>query len=196
MLVPQGFCDLKTEIPELILDIRYATPHNLTGHPLAGYGAARAIGTWEMCRALRRACALAGGRPFRVFDAYRPQRAVADFVRWAKAPEDGATRGAFYPRLEKAALFPQGYIAEKSGHSRGSTIDLTLEGLDMGSDFDLMDERSHHGAAGLTQAQHENRELLKALMQAAGFAPCANEWWHYRLEGEPFPDTYFDFPIR
>lgn len=195
MPLHQGFCDLGKEIPELIVDIRYATPHNLTGHPLNGYAAGKAIGTRELCRAMANACRLAGGRRFRVFDAYRPQRAVTDFAQWALLPEDGKTKAEFYPALEKTALFPLGYIALKSGHSRGSTIDLTLEGLDMGTAFDLMDDRSHHGASGLTPEQTRNRELLKSIMTEAGFEPYANEWWHYRLMDEPFPDTYFDFVI-
>ena len=196
MPLHQGFCDLGKEIPELIMDIRYATPHNLTGHPLNGYNAPKAVGTWELCQAMKRACRLAGKQRFRVFDAYRPQRAVTDFVIWAQEPENGQTRAEFYPALMKADLFPQGYIALKSGHSRGSTIDLTLEGFDMGTPFDRMDDLSHHGAPGVTPRQAFNRKQLKAIMESAGFVAYENEWWHYRLAEEPYPDTYFDFVIK
>ncbi|MBQ8537030.1 MAG: M15 family metallopeptidase [Clostridia bacterium] len=196
MCLPDGFYDLGKEIPELIVDIRYATPHNLTGHPLNGYEAGKAIGTRALLEGMKRAVKRANGLRFRVFDAYRPQRAVMDFVKWAQAPENGLTKAEFYPALPKEQLFPLGYIALKSGHSRGSTIDLTLEGLDMGTAFDLMDDRSHHGALNITPQQAFNRQQLKAIMVSAGFAPYANEWWHYRLLEEPYPDTYFDFVIK
>ena len=196
MRLPEDFCDLGKELPELIVDIRYATAHNLTGHPLNGYEAGKAIGTKALMEGMKKAIKAANGLRFRVFDAYRPQRAVTDFVLWAKADENGLTKHEFYPALEKKDLFPLGYIALKSGHSRGSTIDLTLEGLDMGTAFDLMDDRSHHGAAGVTAQQAFNRRQLKAIMESAGFVPYENEWWHYRLAEEPYPDTYFDFVIR
>ena len=198
-----GFVDLAEMIPGLRTDIRYAASNNLTGHPLAGYLAAKAIATREAATALSAAFQEARllGYGMLVYDAYRPQKAVGDFVRWSREPENGLTKAAFYPELDKADLFSMGYIARQSGHSRGSTVDLTLTDeagmpLDMGTCFDFMSERSHHGAAGLTERQRRNRALLCDLMTRAGFAPYENEWWHYRLRNEPYPDTYFDFDIE
>lgn len=198
----QGFVDLCEFIPGLKAQVRYATAHNLTGHPLAGYQAGRALATVEAARALKKAFALAGelGYGMLVYDAYRPQKAVDDFVAWSQAEEDHTTKAEFYPALEKTQLFPMGYIARKSGHSRGSTIDLTLLDasgvpVDMGGGFDLMDGISHHNAPGLTPEQERNRRTLCAVMAWAGFAPYECEWWHYRLMKEPWPDCYFDFDI-
>lgn len=196
-----GFVDLAQAVPGVLTDIRYATAHNLTGHPLAGYAAGKAIATAEAAQALacayRQAQALGFG--MLIYDAYRPEKAVDDFVAWSMQPEDGATRAEFYPALDKAQLFLLGYIARKSGHSRGSTIDLTLtkDGIpaDMGGHFDLMDERSHHNAPGLTEEQRRHRSILCAVMAYAGFAPYENEWWHYRLMKEPYPQEYFNFDI-
>lgn len=199
----QGFVDLSEVIPGILTDVRYATAHNLTGHPLAGYRAARAIATGEAAAALSRAFQEARrlGYGMLVYDAYRPQKAVDDFVRWSQEPETGLTKAEFYPELDKVDLFPLGYIARRSGHSRGSTVDLTLTDeagipLDMGTGFDFMGELSHHGAAELTEAQQRNRELLRGIMTQAGFAPYENEWWHYRLISEPYPETCFDFDIE
>lgn len=198
-----GFVDLSEAVPGILTDIRYATARNLTGRPLAGYRAAKAVATREAAEALAIAFQEARrlGYGMLIYDAYRPQKAVDNFVRWSREPETGETKAAFYPELDKTELFELGYIAEKSGHSRGSTIDLTLTDpagvpLDMGACFDFMGERSHHGAAGLTARQHRNRALLRAIMAYAGFAPYENEWWHYRLMGEPYPDTYFNFDIE
>lgn len=199
----EGFVDLSVYIPGIRTDIRYATAHNLTGHPLAGYLAGKAIAAREAAEALAAAFQAAQQRGYGmlVYDAYRPQKAVSDFVRWSREAETGETKAEFYPELDKAELFPLGYIAERSGHSRGATIDLTLtdaEGcpLDMGTCFDFMGERSHHGAAGLTPEQTRNRAVLREIMAGAGFAPYENEWWHYRLENEPYPENYFDFDIK
>lgn len=197
-----GFVDLAQAVPGIAVDIRYATAHNLTGHPLAGYCAGKAVATVEAARALQTAYTLARrlGYGMLIYDAYRPQKAVNDFVIWSQHPEDGETKAEFYPALEKADLFPLGYIAEKSGHSRGSTIDLTLtdaqgQPLDMGTAFDFMGEESHHNAPSTTPEQAKNRATLCAIMAYAGFAPYENEWWHYRLMKEPYPQTYFDFDI-
>lgn len=197
-----GFVDLAAYLPGIAVDARYATCRNLTGCPLDGYRAQKALATAEAAEALRKAFALAQqlGYGMLVYDAYRPQKAVDNFVRWSEAPEDGLTKVEYYPALEKTQLFPLGYIARKSGHSRGSTIDLTLTKngvpVDMGGGFDLMDEHSHHNAPGLTREQEENRRRLCAIMGYAGFAPYECEWWHYRLMKEPYPDTYFDFDIE
>lgn len=199
----EGFVDLVEAVPGIRVEVRYATAHNLTGHPLAGYLVPKALATAEAATALSTAFQEARqlGYGMLVYDAYRPQKAVDDFVRWSREPENGGTKAEFYPDLDKTMLFPLGYIAERSGHSRGSTIDLTLtdaagQPVDMGTGFDFMGERSHHGAAGLTEAQTRNREILRELMARAGFAPYENEWWHYRLKEEPYPDTYFDFDIK
>ena len=197
-----GFVDLAQAVPGIAVEIRYATAHNLTGHPLAGYCAGKAVATVEAARALQTAYTLAQrlGYGMLIYDAYRPQKAVNDFVIWSQQPESGETKAEFYPALEKADLFPMGYIAEKSGHSRGSTIDLTLtdgqgQPLDMGTAFDFMGEESHHNAPSATKEQAKNRVALRAIMAYAGFAPYENEWWHYRLMKEPYPQTYFDFDI-
>lgn len=197
-----GFVDLGAYIPGIVVDARYATAHNLTGHPLAGYCAEKAFCTVEAADALVKAAEVFRqmGYGVLIYDAYRPQKAVDDFVAWSQEPENFATKAEFYPALEKTDLFTMGYIARKSGHTRGSTIDLTLtkDGVpvDMGTCFDLMDDLSHHGAAGITEEQEHNRALLRGVMCWAGFAPYENEWWHYRLMNEPYPDTYFDFDIE
>lgn len=197
----EGFVDLLQAIPELQVEIRYATAHNLTGRPLDGYEAEKAVGTVQMAQALQKAFAMAKklGYGMRVYDAYRPQRAVDHFVRWSQTPEDGLTKQEFYPALEKADLFPQGYIARKSGHSRGSVVDLTLtkdgQPVEMGTAFDFMDERSHHPNTEVSQEAQYHRAVLRAIMAYAGFAPYHAEWWHYLLMEEPYPDTYFDFVI-
>lgn len=196
-----GFVNLAQAIPGLKVELRYATAHNLTGRPVAGYLAEKALATQEAAAALSVAFALAEGLGYGmlVYDAYRPQKAVADFLCWSQAPEDGLTRQEFYPSQDKACLFDRGYLARRSGHSRGSTIDLTLtkagQPVDMGGGFDLMDERSHHNAPGLTPLQEQHRRTLCAIMAYAGFEPYECEWWHYRLMREPYPDTYFDFDI-
>lgn len=197
----QGFVDLAQAVPGVTTDIRYATAHNLTGHPLAGYLAGKAIATREAASALNLAFDLAKqlGYGMLIYDAYRPQKTVDDFIRWSEKPEDNLTRAEFYPAQDKTRLFDLGYIARRSGHSRGSTIDLTLtkDGVpvDMGGGFDLMDQRSHHNAPGLTAEQQRNRRVLCAIMAYAGFAPYECEWWHYRLMKEPYPDKYFNFDI-
>lgn len=198
----KGFVDLEAFIPGIRAEVRYATAHNLTGRPLDGYLAPRAFASLTAAQALTRAFAAAQAHGFGmlIYDAYRPQKAVDSFVRWSREPEDGRTKAEFYPELDKTQLFPMGYIALKSGHTRGSTIDLTLTDASgapvcMGTSFDRMSELSHHGADGLTPEATRNRELLKGIMEQAGFAPYENEWWHYRLQNEPYPDTFFDFDI-
>lgn len=197
----EGFVNLCEAIPGMACEARYATAHNLTGHPLAGYLAPKALGCREMAEALAVAFAKAQelGYGMLIYDAYRPQKAVGDFVKWSLEPETGETKAEFYPELTKADLFPQGYIAERSGHTRGSVVDLTLtrDGVpvDMGTCFDYMGDRSHHNSREVTQAQWHNRATLRAIMAYAGFDCYSAEWWHYRLMDEPYPDTYFDFDI-
>jgi len=182
------------------VQLRYATCHNLTGQPLPGYLKNKLMGSPEMLFALDMAAEEAAtlGYGLLVFDAYRPQKAVDFLVKWANAAEN-STKLLYYPNVEKSKLLALGYIAEKSAHTRGSAVDLTLTKsgapIDMGTDFDLMDILSHHGAEGISKEQAKNRETLKALMARHGFAAYENEWWHYRLSEEPYPDTYFDDDI-
>lgn len=194
-------------VDEVIHDIRwdakYATWDNFTGRPVDGYLANRIVGTYALCTALEQARRDAASMGFGLllWDAYRPQRAVDCFLRWAEQPEDGLTKRRHYPRLSRTEMFERGYVAARSGHSRGSTVDLTLFRLDtreltpMGGDFDLMDPVSHHGAPEVAEPAASNRERLRSIMDMAGFAAFECEWWHYTLRNEPFTDTYFDFPI-
>jgi D-alanyl-D-alanine dipeptidase len=184
-------------------DAKYATWDNFTGKPVDGYLANRIVGTKALCAALSRARdeAASSGFGLLLWDAYRPQRAVDSFLRWAWEPEDGLTKLRHYPNISRAEMFDNGYVAAKSGHSRGSTVDLTLYHLascelaHMGGDYDLMDVVSHHGARGIAPTETRNRHALRSIMEASGFSPYEYEWWHYTLREEPYPDTYFDFPI-
>ena len=184
-------------------DAKYATWDNFTGKPVNGYVANRIVGTRTLCGALESAREEAASLGFGLllWDGYRPQRAVDSFLRWSQQPEDGRTKLRHYPNIERADMFEKGYVAAKSGHSRGSTVDLTLfylttgERAPMGGDHDLMDAISHHGAEGITQVEARNRQYLRSIMEACGFSSYDCEWWHYTLQDEPFPDTYFDFPI-
>lgn len=184
-------------------DAKYATWDNFIGKPVDGYISNRIVGTKTLCAALKKAQenAASSGFGLLLWDGYRPQCAVECFLRWSKQPEDGRTKGKHYPNIDKTEIIERGYVAAKSGHSRGSTIDLTLYDLatgtlvPMGGDFDLMDSVSHHGAKGITQAEARNRQFLCSIMETCGFVPYDCEWWHYTLQHEPYPDTYFDFPI-
>ena len=142
------------------------------------------------------------GYRLKIFDAYRPQKAVTHFMNWALDAEDTRMKDYFYPELEKDVLFPQGYIAEHSGHSRGSTVDLTLfdmkteREVDMGGTFDYFGELSHPDYTDITEEQYAMRMLLREVMMKHGFRPLPEEWWHFTLDNEPYPDTYFTFPIN
>lgn len=198
-----GFAFVDELVPGIRWDAKYAVWDNFTGKPVDGYLVNRIVGTLELCAALTvaRDAAADRGLGLLIWDGYRPQRAVADFQRWAEQPEDGRTKQRHYPDIDRHQMFEQGYVASKSSHSRGSTVDLTVFDLatgylcPMGGDHDLMDEISHHGAAGVTAAEEQNRQHLKSVMAVAGFDPYPVEWWHYTLRDEPYPDTYFDFPI-
>ena len=184
-------------------DAKYATWDNFTGRPVDGYVANRIVGTRALCDALNAAQQRAEQLGFGLvlWDGYRPQRAVDCFLRWSTQPEDGRTKQRHYPNIDRPEMFERGYVARKSGHSRGSTVDLTLYHLDtgelaeMGGDHDLMDVRSHHDAPGVSELEASNRRCLRSIMEASGFASYDREWWHYTLTHEPYPDTYFDFPI-
>jgi len=202
-MLPADFVYVRDVIPSIREDIRYAGSHNFMGRPADGYHAPRAVLTREAALALKAAAEAFAAKGFAllVYDGYRPQRAVDHFARWAGDAQDTLAKAEFYPTLDKAELFPRGYIALKSGHSRGSTVDLTLldrEGneLDMGGEFDWFSPVSGHDYPDLTDAQKNNRLLLKTGMMEAGFLPYSEEWWHYRLDHEPYPDTYFDFVIK
>ena len=201
-MLPQNFVYVRDIIPDVLEEIRYAGSHNFMGRPADGYGAARAVLTLPAALALKKAAAYFAGKSLHllIYDAYRPQRAVDDFVRWAQDENDTVGKAEFYPTLEKRELFPRGYIARRSGHSRGSTVDLTLTDaketpLDMGGEFDWFSPISAHEYAYLTVEQKENRRLLKDGIEDAGFEAYSEEWWHYRLKDEPSPETYFDFEI-
>ena len=199
-----GFVSVGDAIPDVLLDIRYYSGFNFIGERIDGYEEPAAFLTREAAEALKAAGTEATGLGYRlrIFDAYRPQKAVDHFVRWAKDPEDIRMKQFFYPDLEKKDIIPLGYIAEHSGHSRGSTVDLTLfdmasqQDLDMGGTFDYFGELSHPDYSGVSGEQHANRMLLQKLMVKHGFRPLETEWWHFTLENEPWPDTYFIFPVR
>ncbi|HEY2057111.1 D-Ala-D-Ala dipeptidase VanX [Amycolatopsis sp. NBC_01480] len=199
----KGFRFVDEVVPGIRWDAKYATWDNFTGKPVDGYLVNRILGTTALCAALENAHEKAASLGFGLvlWDGYRPQRAVDRFVRWSKERDDGRTKPRHYPNIERADMFELGYVAVKSGHSRGSTVDLTLyhlasgELVAMGGDHDLMDSISHHGAPGIGAAETGNRHHLRSIMESCGFAAYENEWWHYTLEDEPYPDTYFDFPI-
>ena len=198
------FVLLSEAVPDAILEIRYYSTYNFVGDRIDGYEEPMAFLTKEAASALREVSdeLVAKGYRLKIFDAYRPQMAVTHFMNWALDAEDARMKEYFYPELEKDQLFPQGYIAEHSGHSRGSTVDLTLfdmtteKEVDMGGTFDYFGERSHPDYTGITEEQYANRMILRDAMLAHGFQPLAEEWWHFTLENEPYPDTYFTFPIN
>jgi D-alanyl-D-alanine dipeptidase len=200
---PAAFVDAATVAPGLIADMRYAGSHNFVGRPIDGYEAPRCLLSKPAAAALAEVARDLAPRGLRikVFDCYRPTRAVANFVRWARDLRDTAGKTEFYPDVDKRTLFRDGYIAALSGHSRGSTIDLTLASddgheLDMGTPFDFFSVKSWPSAATVTAEQHANRMVLAAAMRRHGFRAYDREWWHFTLRGEPFPETYFDFPVR
>lgn len=200
-----GLVDVHALAPSIELDLRYAGEHNFVGARVDGYDVPRCLLLEPAAAALARVekRLRKSGYGLRVFDCYRPTRAVRHFLRWAKDPDDTRTKAEFYPALDKSVLVPD-YIASSSGHSRGATVDLTLvkcanescEPLDMGTPFDLFDPRANTASPAITPAQRRNRERLVAAMKREGFANYAMEWWHYTLTPEPSPDTYYDVPIR
>ena len=201
-MLPEGFVYIRDVIPTAYEDIRYAGSHNFVGCPVDGYFAPRGVLRTEAALALKSAADAfeAKGLYLLIYDAYRPQRAVDHFVRWAKDLSDTKMKAEFYPTLEKSELFPRGYIAVYSGHSRGMTVDLTLTDrdgtpLDMGGEFDWFSKISSHDYEALTPAQRENRRLLRAGMLEAGFEDYSEEWWHYTLPSDA-PKVYYDFPIE
>lgn len=200
--LPEGFVYVDDIIPDAVLEIRYATAHNFTAAPIDGYEQPLAILTTQAAQALKTAAELAAqdGWRLHLYDAYRPQQALDCIKAW-ELTDDIEGKAEFYPNMEKAALFTDGYLSKYSRHTRGSTVDLTLERadtgalLDTGGPYDLLDPLSNYGAQGLTPEQHANRAYLRDIMDKAGFDTIATEWWHFQLRGEPYPDTYFDFPV-
>jgi D-alanyl-D-alanine dipeptidase len=198
-----GFVFVDEVVADVRWDAKYATWDNFTGKPVDGYRANRIVGTTALCAALRRAQAEAASLGFGLllWDGYRPQRAVDCFLRWSAQPEDGRTKPRHYPNIDRSEMVEKGYVAARSSHSRGGTVDLTLYELatgelaPMGGGYDLMDEISHHGAPGIRLDEARNRRQLSTIMDRSGFSSYACEWWHYTLNDEPFPSTYFDFPI-
>ena len=202
-----GFVYCEAVVPEIRSELRYATPHNFVGEKIDGYRRPRCILTRQAAFALRNVQEEL--RPFglglKVFDAYRPQRAVDHFVRWANNLGDTRMKAEFYPGVEKGNLFKDDYIAARSGHSRGSTVDLTIVSLrgeptgmelDMGTGFDFFGPESWPDYPSMTAQQRANRMILQVVMKKQGFRPYPKEWWHFTLETEPFPATYFDFPVE
>lgn len=226
--IPERFVDIKDIVPDIQLDIRYFGYHNFLGEKVNGYDAGKCIITKEAADALSRVqkdlskFSLA----IKIYDCFRPQRAVNHFVQWAREIENTKTMKEFYPTIDKRNLFKEGYIDSKSGHSRGSTVDLTIiplpvpqqddyvpgqklyecylpaenrfrdNSIDMGTGFDCFHELSHTENRSIALQQRVNRVLLKSLMEKHGFRNYEKEWWHYTLNNEPFPNTYFDFIIE
>ena len=198
-----GFVLLADYVPNIIQEIRYYSSYNFIGERIDGYEEPCALLTKEAARALKSVSSemLVQGYRLKVFDAYRPASAVKQFVLWGLEDQDIRMKPYFYPELEKQELFAKGYIAKQSSHSRGSTIDLTLldmqtgRELDMGSPFDLFSVVSHPDYKGITEQQYENRMMLQRVMVRSGFEPIDCEWWHFTLKDEPYPDTYFEFPV-
>lgn len=197
-----GFAQVSTAIDDVVYDIRYYSSNNFTGNRISGYKAPIAYMTKESLRALTVAAEDLRKQGYRllIWDTYRPQKAVDNFVEWINNPADLGDK-TFYPDLKKSDLVKGGYIAEKSGHTRGSTVDLTLikkDGsfVDMGGTFDLFSEISHPDYKKLTREQKKNRKILSEAMTKAGFKGIDSEWWHFTLVNEPYPDTYFNFDVE
>ena len=200
---PSGFVVLADYVPHIVQEIRYYSTYNFIGERIDGYEEPCALLTQEAARALKSVSGemIVQGYRLKVYDAYRPACAVKQFVLWGIEDPDIRMKPYFYPELEKQELFRKGYIAKQSSHSRGSAVDLTLldmktgKELDMGSPFDLFSEQSHPDYRGITDEQYENRMLLQSVMVRNGFQPIDCEWWHFSLQNEPYPDTYFNFPV-
>lgn len=202
---PSGFVTITDVIPDVILEIRYFSTFNFVGARVDGYEEPTALLTREAAAALKEVSdeMIQRGYRLKIWDAYRPQMAVDHFVRWGENVSDTLTKRYFYPYLDKDVVFDQGYIARRSGHSRGSVVDLTLvdmkdgRDIDMGYGFDWFGGESHPDyTEGITKEQYENRMMLRDVMVRHGFKPISEEWWHFVLKDEPYPDTYFTFPVR
>ena len=224
--LPEGFVFLRQAAPDILQDIRYHGSRNFLARPVKGYEAPECILTAQAATALAAVNRELASRGLKllVYDCYRPERAVLDFVAWSRDTADQAAKTLHYPGVDKLDFFVLGYVAERSGHSRGSTVDLTIVpagferplpprpglpapctaphgvreddgSLDMGTNFDCMDPLSHPLTGAVSPEARANRMLLRGLMEKHGFKPLEEEWWHFTLRQEPFPDTYFDFPV-
>ena len=202
--IPPGFVEVKDFIPSIVVEPRYHSVNNFMGRTVEGYEADKIYITEEAAVALKKVQQELKQRKLglKIFDAYRPQMAVDDFVQWANDLDDTLRKAEYYPEIPKNQLFEKGYIAEHSGHSRGSTVDVTLvdlstgKELDMGTGFDYFSPKSWPHSNEVTQQQKQNRILLRGIMMKHGFEPLATEWWHFSLADEPFPDQYFNFEVR
>lgn len=200
---PSGFVLLSDFVPGIVQEIRYFSTYNFIGDRVTGYEEPCAIVTEETARALQSLASELNVQGYRmkIYDAYRPADAVRHFVAWGVDDLDQRMKPFFYPELMKQELFEKGYIASRSSHSRGSTVDLTLldmktgKEVDMGSPFDFFSEASHPDYVGVTKEQSENRMFLQKAMVRHGFEPISCEWWHFTLKNEPYPETYFEFPV-
>lgn len=205
--LPEGFVYLDKVDPTIVVELRYTTANNFVGKRIDGYRKNRAILTRQAAEALAKAHAelTAAGYGIKIFDAYRPQRAVDHFVRWGRDLKDRKTKEKYYPDVPKSELFRRGYIASYSGHSRGSTVDVTLvewnqgkpgKELDMGTPFDFFDTKSWPTSTAVTEEQKANRWRLRMALSRHGFRPYDREWWHFTLRNEPFARSYFNFPVE
>ena len=202
--LPDGFTYLSEIDPTIKKELRYFTSNNFIGTPIDGYKNNKIILTTPAARALKeiQTKLMSSGLSIKIFDAYRPQQAVDHFVRWAKVLNDTLMKQLYYPDVQKSELFTLGFIVLKSGHTRGSTVDLSIvdiktnRELDMGSSYDFFGEKSHPFYKKITDKQMKNRMLLRSIMIKNGFIPYDNEWWHFTLKNEPYPDTYFNFSVE
>ena len=203
----KGFEYLDEFIPNIVFDLRYGSEDNFTGKVVKGYENPRPISTIEMAKALKEVQIYLElrGLGLKIFDAYRPQKAVDYFFEWSKVKTDTLMKSKYYPNEKKENLFKHGYISKLSGHSRGSSVDLTIihligekagEEIDMGSSWDYFGEKSSISSTKINLIQRKNRIILKNLMQMFGFLPYEKEWWHFTINKEPFPNKYFDFPTN
>jgi D-alanyl-D-alanine dipeptidase len=201
---PANFVYVKALIPSLKQDMRYFTPNNFIGRPIQGYKKPVCILTISAARALLKVQTVLNERNLGllVFDCYRPQMAVDDFIQWSQNPDEQQMKNLYYPHINKLDLFRLNYIARRSGHTRGSTVDLTIvdlntqQTLDMGTPYDFMDPLSHPSNRDISPKQFKNRMLLRTLMLRFGFRPIETEWWHFTLSDEPYKNTYFNFLVE
>ena len=202
--LPKGFSYVSEIDVTIKKELRYGTSNNFIGKPIDGYLKDSLIISTPAAKALKKIQTklMLSGLSLKIFDAYRPQQAVDHFVRWAKVMNDTLMKQLYYPDVQKSELFTLGFIASKSGHTRGSTIDLSIvdvktnKEVDMGSSYDFFGEKSHPFYKKITEAQMKNRMLLRTIMIKNGFIPYDNEWWHFTLKDEPYPTTYFNFLIE
>ena len=204
--LPENFVLIKDFVPSISVEMRYGTNNNFTGKPIPGYESRQAVITITTASALKKVQKELNklGLGLKIFDAYRPQKAVNYFIKWSNQPNDTVMKNKYYPNLKKETLFDLGYIALKSGHTRGSTVDVTLlyvsgpkkgKEVDMGSVWDLFGVGSGYAYKAISNSQKANRKLLRELMITHEFLPYDKEWWHFSLNNEPYPDTYFDFIV-